>query len=297
QHGNTADHSSRLLFGAVILLPLAVLNLFGLILMFIIIFSLLNRHKVRRLLQIKFTRYIVGLLVSIFLFWVWYGLFVWKGGDLGSLSGFDLVRKTLKDSLSFPALHIVLYFEAFPVMTTLCCIGSLVWVLSDHGGNNGNGSEASIFFWFWIPLFALGFARPWIDLRYSLMIYPLYLAIFAWTIFRMICFGCEKVGDTSLLEGLLSNGHRLILGTGLSIFLVLFPALNEHHGIQDALKVGRLTYGQPISPLFHGFPFHPDHQGAGRYVRANLDENDIVIAMDIFEQYYYVGRIDYWLIK
>ncbi len=170
-------------------------------------------------------------------------------------------------------------------------------MLSDHGGNNGNGSEASIFFWFWIPLFALGFARPWIDLRYSLMIYPLYLAIFAWTIFRMICFGCEKVGDTSLLEGLLSNGHRLILGTGLSIFLVLFPALNEHHGIQDALKVGRLTYGQPISPLFHGFPFHPDHQGAGRYVRANLDENDIVISMDIFEQYYYVGRIDYWLIK
>jgi hypothetical protein len=107
-YGRRANDSSRLFFMAVILLSLAVFNFFSLILMVAITLSIWHRDAVRKWLQIKFTRYAMALLLSIFLFWTWYGLFVWKGVNLGSLSGFELARKTLKDGLSFPALHIIM---------------------------------------------------------------------------------------------------------------------------------------------------------------------------------------------
>jgi hypothetical protein len=42
----------------------------------------------------------------------------------------------------------------------------------------------------------------------------------------------------------------------------------------------------------------PDHRGAAQFIRSqNIKPGDILIAEDVLEQTYYLGRVDYWLIS
>jgi hypothetical protein len=42
----------------------------------------------------------------------------------------------------------------------------------------------------------------------------------------------------------------------------------------------------------------PDHRGAAEFIRSqNIKPEDILIAEDVLEQTYYLGRVDYWLIS
>jgi hypothetical protein len=42
---------------------------------------------------------------------------------------------------------------------------------------------------------------------------------------------------------------------------------------------------------------YPDHRGAARFIRTqNITPDDILLAEDVLQQTYYLGRVDYWLI-
>jgi len=42
---------------------------------------------------------------------------------------------------------------------------------------------------------------------------------------------------------------------------------------------------------------YPDHRGAAQFMRTqNITADDIVLAEDVLQQTYYLGRVDYWLI-
>jgi hypothetical protein len=46
-----------------------------------------------------------------------------------------------------------------------------------------------------------------------------------------------------------------------------------------------------------GYGVYPDHKGAAAFMRAqDLKDDDIVLAEDVLQQTYYLGRVDYWLI-
>jgi hypothetical protein len=46
-----------------------------------------------------------------------------------------------------------------------------------------------------------------------------------------------------------------------------------------------------------GYRTHPDHKGAAEFMRTQaITADDIVLAEDILQQTYYLGRVDYWLI-
>jgi hypothetical protein len=46
-----------------------------------------------------------------------------------------------------------------------------------------------------------------------------------------------------------------------------------------------------------GYAIRPDHKGAAEFMRAqHLGDDDLVIAEDVLQQTYYLGRVDYWLI-
>lgn len=46
-----------------------------------------------------------------------------------------------------------------------------------------------------------------------------------------------------------------------------------------------------------GYELHPDHKGAAEFMRSQqLTDEDIVLAEDVLQQTYYLGRVDYWLI-
>ena len=45
-----------------------------------------------------------------------------------------------------------------------------------------------------------------------------------------------------------------------------------------------------------GYERYPDHKGAAEFVTSlPLAEGDIVIAEDVLQQTYYLGKVDYWL--
>jgi len=44
-----------------------------------------------------------------------------------------------------------------------------------------------------------------------------------------------------------------------------------------------------------GLAYYPDHKTTAEYVRKNLQERDLIIAMDWLAQYNYIGRTDYWI--
>jgi hypothetical protein len=42
---------------------------------------------------------------------------------------------------------------------------------------------------------------------------------------------------------------------------------------------------------------YPDHRGAAQFMRTqNITPEDIVLAEDVLQQTYYLGRVDYWLV-
>lgn len=47
-----------------------------------------------------------------------------------------------------------------------------------------------------------------------------------------------------------------------------------------------------------GYEMHPDHKGAAEFIKAQqLGPDDIVLAEDVLQQTYYLGRVDYWLMS
>lgn len=47
-----------------------------------------------------------------------------------------------------------------------------------------------------------------------------------------------------------------------------------------------------------GYESHPDHKGAAEFMRAqNIVEGDVIIAEDVLQQTYYLGKVDYWLMS
>lgn len=276
---------------SIAIISLAILNLFGLIILavFVLVFSKAGMAK--RLLGNRYCQLVLVEAGCIFIFWLFYGLTIWRGEGLAIVSGSDLLRKVLKDCLSYPALHILLYFEAFPLMTGVVTAGTVAWVILPQISSEQQATI--VFVWFWAPLFALGFLREWVELRYTVVVYPFYLMIFAWTISKagiMMATKCQR----AFINRCQTN-FPVVLGMALSFVLVAIPRLNEAHGLVPAIQTAHLAYMQPISRLWHGFPYHPDNKSAGEYVRRNIKHGDSVMAMDAVEQYYYTGQVDYWL--
>jgi hypothetical protein len=275
---------------------LSLLNLFGVILLVLVIMLLLKMDVIKSCLwfRIKSIRWMALQLIFTFLFWFLYGLFAWGGEGVADLAGLELAKKTLKDSVYYPGLHVLVYLESFPVMTILTCLGSAIFVFSKWTENETISSQRIAFIWFWLPLFALGFTREWVALRYTLPVYPFYLVIFTWTFYYLVCFGIRMIGKLIPLISLEKRYSNKILIV-FFVSMLIFPVANKDHGFYDAIATSQLAYCKDISSSFHGFPFHPDHQSAGSYVKANFMEGDIVVAMDVQQQQYYVGHVDYWI--
>jgi hypothetical protein len=280
---------------ALLLSGFALFNLFGLVAVSVLLLGLTLGKELREIARLRFVQSLVVLLSMVLGFWVFYGITVWQGTGLNVFSQVDLVRKVLKDSLSYPALHILMYLEAFPVMTGVVMLTSVFWILTRHTGWGCFRREAPVFVWFWLPLVVLGLTREWIALRYTLPLYPFYLMIMAWGVARIAHFFAGWIQHGVLSRAYAAKPLAVPAVVSMTLLLLVVPLINEHHHVWAALKMGRLDYNQDIPQILHGYPYHPDHQGAGQYVKKHLHNDDVVIAMDVFEQAFYVGKVDYWL--
>jgi hypothetical protein len=124
----------------------------------------------------------------------------------------------------------------------------------------------------WIPMFVLGLFAWNMPSRYAAAsLLPMLVAAFA---FAQYAFDwlAQRIGNGSLLA------WRPIAAL-LTLALIVEPT-------QVLAKV------RPSNRMF------PDHRGAAEFIRGqNIKPGDILIAEDVLEQTYYLGRVDYWLIS
>ena len=124
----------------------------------------------------------------------------------------------------------------------------------------------------WIPVFCLGFFMWDMPARYtSASLVPLLLCAFA---FAQHCadrlWAWLRMGAASR-----PLQHAAVLAV---VVIAVNPA---------SLVAARTAEGSQ----------YPDHRGAAQFMRTqNITADDIVIAEDVLQQTYYLGRVDYWLI-
>ena len=124
----------------------------------------------------------------------------------------------------------------------------------------------------WIPVFCLGFFLWDMPARYtSASLVSLLLCAFAFA---------QRCADRSWAWLGMGAASRPLQHA--AVLAVVVIAVNP-----AALLAARTDEGSR----------YPDHRGAARFMRTqNITADDIVLAEDVLQQTYYLGRVDYWLV-
>lgn len=129
----------------------------------------------------------------------------------------------------------------------------------------------------WIPVFILGFFVWNMPARYTAAsLLPMMLCAFAfaqkiaeWAQWKLAARGVATFKERPL--------H--MLAAGVTTVLVVNPAV-----VAETLN--------------SGYESHPDHKGAAEFMKAqNIVDADVIIAEDVLQQTYYLGKVDYWLMS
>jgi hypothetical protein len=125
----------------------------------------------------------------------------------------------------------------------------------------------------WIPVFMLGWFRWNLPSRYtSAVLLPMLVCAFAFA---------QHALEAWLPRLKLRPAVKPLRAMALAAAVVLV--------VDPTIATAR--FGQPSQPL-------PDHEGAAMFMRAqHITPSDVVLAEDVLQQTYYLGRVDYWLIS
>jgi hypothetical protein len=124
----------------------------------------------------------------------------------------------------------------------------------------------------WIPLFTIGFFVWSMPPRYTVAsLLPLLLCAFAFT---------QKITDW--LQAKFNVQRQRPLQISVAAVTTLF--------VVNPMAVA--------ATVNSGYESHPDHKGAAEFIRSqNVVDADVLIAEDVLQQTYYLGRVDYWLMS
>lgn len=130
----------------------------------------------------------------------------------------------------------------------------------------------------WIPMFTIGFFLWSMPPRYTVAsLLPMMLCGFAFA---------QKGSDW--LQTKLPIGNSASRQGGVQIAAAVLTAI---------LVVNPIAVARAVNS---GYESHPDHKGAAEFMRAqNLVPEDVIIAEDVLQQTYYLGKgtVDYWLMS
>ena len=93
-----------------------------------------------------------------------------------------------------------------------------------------------------------------------------------------------------MLDVLDSKTRKPLVNTTI-VGLVLCLSM-PHHLFQGSYRAAYRDHGD--TNIENGRYF-PDHASVGNFVRDRLQPDDVVVATDVLQQRWYVGRADYWL--
>lgn len=239
----------------------------------------------------------LSILALTFILWFLYGLFIWKGGDYSITNTSNLIRRIIKSLIAYPAPHIRIFFEAFPKMSIIVIL-ALSMVFHKIATEKSKINLLFLFYSFISPLLISGIVHEWTQTRYIYHLYPIFIMLYSWVIISlvskiigMMLKGLERYPIPYGSFSLYIKKYKNLAFIFVLIF-ILHYTLNLH-SIRESYAVSNYTYGRNTYPVLDGYESYPDHKGAGSFVRRHLQEGDIVIAMDAYQQAYYTGKVDY----
>jgi 4-amino-4-deoxy-L-arabinose transferase-like glycosyltransferase len=129
----------------------------------------------------------------------------------------------------------------------------------------------------WIPMFTIGFFVWSMPPRYTVAsLLPMMLCGFAFA---------QKAIDWLQAWAAARNMTLLAARPVHAIAAVVTTAL-----VVNPVEV--------VASVNSGYESHPDHKGAAEFMKAqNIVDADVIIAEDVLQQTYYLGRVDYWLMS
>jgi hypothetical protein len=164
----------------------------------------------------------------------------------------------------------ILEFSKFAGLLSVVC---LIWgIVKLAAGKRVPDYWVMMLVGVWIPMFMIGLFLWNVPSRYTAAsILPLLIAAFA---FAQHCAAKLSVR----VDRRSQNWVQGILAAIVAIVAINPIAL---------AKVANAGYDQ-----------HPDHKGAAEFMRQqNLKPDDVIIAEDVLQQTYYLGKVDYWLMS
>lgn len=194
--------------------------------------------------------------------------------------GFAVSADELRQHLAFPYPYFLYYWRYSPSLFLLFWIA--VAILATEDLSKTTIAVRSVALVVIGITAAVGVAMKWGGMRYLISAYPFMLICACYPFYRVIVL-------VSAMRSHAGKFSTVIVG------LAILCGAITGHGFKPAMYVLHLAPGSITSPLTFGFPFYPDHQSAGIFVRKNSDETDIVVAEDALQQDWYTGRVDYWL--
>jgi hypothetical protein len=154
-----------------------------------------------------------------------------------------------------------------------------------------------LFLAFLFPLFFMGFVKSHLQPRYVYFLRPLFILLFAYGLFKLVetvvelgfkPFQSRLKREPTRLKSILTLGIFLLTAgltvNGLSLIRVK-QIINREY--QDRIFTKLITRT--------GRHEHPDHKSAGEFLKRQVREDDVVIAIHMVFQYIYAGKVDYWL--
>jgi uncharacterized membrane protein len=227
--------------------------------------------------------------------WMVYGVMVWHGYGFAELSSLALLHKVIKALVGYPTVPFVNLLTPFPKTLVVLAFGA--WLCFHRAASEGRDAVAVfLLVSLVIPLLGIGVMSESSPApRYLFHLYVLSFLLYVATLDKVanrvvayVMTACFRFPIR-----LVDDRQRVLSVAALIAGLLV---LTEQTSVGAALSVGQRQYGDPAS-IFYGYPFVVDHKTAGQFLRSQLTSQDKVIAVDMLQQYYYAGKVDYWLRK
>ena len=133
------------------------------------------------------------------------------------------------------------------------------------------------------PIILVGVFKKWAAVRYVMEAYPFMLILSAYVLFTFTSVVLKRFSVTKLYPAVCIT------------YVIGLSGILGGHGLLHAYEAGTVRYGDSLNKAAFVFSFYPDHKSPGEFVAAHRKDNDIVIAEDVLTQYWYAGKMDYWL--
>ena len=202
---------------------------------------------------------------------------------------------------SFSIKYFYEFYRSFPQMSVVILAGFFLLLVNGLRERLATRSFTFSFSRNWLflylclvfPVVFLGFFRTHVQPRYLYQLYPLFVVLYAVSLYKMaqilielltIPYARKKTAGLSAAAGVLFVGLLFLTAEGVGLGKVN-TIVNRQYG--DRIQTDIISRS--------GRHQHYDHRGPGEYVRHFLQEEDLVVAIHVVFQHIYAGRVNYWL--